>query len=104
MNSIKETGEWLVKHNRHDTTLKSQISEKVDGTQTTYDNFTTKVEIRYNRLQNALLKSQEFQATFDDFLNALGALGTRLKKEEPLDSRFQPLKTQLEEHEVCKVL
>ena len=97
---IRDSGDWLIKNNRQDSALKETVNEKHDKNQDSYDNFATKVAIRYTRLQKALLKSQEFQATFSDFNSTVEDLKKRLEDGEPLTARFEPLKRIQEEHEV----
>ena len=100
LQSIRENGDGLTKANPQDKNLKTSIDDKIEKNQDIHDKFSTKVEIRYNRLQNALLKSQEFQTTFTDFNNTLDDIKSRLDKQEPLDVRYEPLKNVKEEHEV----
>ena len=72
----------------------------MDGTQGLFDDLSASVDIRHHRLQNALLRSQEFQTTFDDFMHALTELERRLGDEQPLVARFQEISAQQQEHEV----
>ena len=99
----QETAEWIGKNNTHDPKVKQAVKEKVDAVERTYNNFSTKVDIRLNRLQSALLKGQEFQTTFDDFIANLDDLETRLDSERPLDARLDELKEIKQEHEVSHV-
>lgn len=100
LQNIRENGDWLTKANPQDKNLRTSIDDKSEKNQDVHDKFSTKVEIRYNRLQNALLKSKEFQTTFTDFNNTLDDIKSRLGQQEPLDVRYDPLKNIKEEHEV----
>ena len=100
LQNIRENGDWLTKVNPQDKNLRTSIDDKSEKNQDVHDKFSTKVEIRYNRLQNAVLKSQEFQTTFTDFNNSLDDIKSRLGQQEPLDVRYDPLKNLKEEHEV----
>ena len=100
LETIKEDGDWLIRHNSQDATLKDVVNEIVDKDEDKYDKFVTKVEIRRDRLLKALSKCQEFHTNFNDFTTSLDDLEKKIQAEEPLTVRFEPLKKQKEEHEV----
>lgn len=100
MDDSKTDGDWLLQNNRQDPTLKEAVEEKVEKNQDAHDSFATDVDIRYQRLQKALLKSQEFEKTFADFSGSLEELDGKLSEEEPLTVDFEDLKKLKEQHEV----
>lgn len=99
----KEIGEALRESNPQDPALTDVIDEKVKKNEDEADAFATKVDIRYQRLQRALMKSQEFEKTFSDFADSLDDLDKRLDEEEPLTCQYEPLKKIKEQHEVCSL-
>lgn len=100
MDDAKTNGDWLVKNNRQDPTLKEDVEDKLEKNQDKHDDFATKVDIRYQRLQKALLKSQEFEKSLADFSGSLCELNEKLSEEEPLTVDFDQLKRLKEQHQV----
>lgn len=100
LDDAKTNGDWLVQNNRQDPTLKEDVEDKLEKTEDKHDDFATKVDIRYQRLQKALLKSQEFEKAVNDFTGNLGELEEKVKEEEPLTVDFDQLKRLKEQHEV----
>uniref|UniRef100_A0A7M5V1J7 Uncharacterized protein n=1 Tax=Clytia hemisphaerica TaxID=252671 RepID=A0A7M5V1J7_9CNID len=95
----KENGDWLDENSPQDSALHDDVDEKVEKNQDQNDGFATKVDIRYQRLQRALMKSQEFEKTFADFAESLDDLDQRLDNQEPLTCSYEPLKKIKEQHE-----
>ena len=101
---MTENGKWLEENNPQDSSLKDAVDATLEKDQDQHDGFATKVDIRYQRLQRALLKSQEFEKTFADFGDSIEELDKRLSDEEPLTCLFEPLKKLKEQHEVRNLL
>ena len=100
LEAILENGDWLIKNNQQNEIVREAVIEKVEKDQESYDNLTTKVDVRYNRLQNALLKSQEFETTFGEFNTTLSDLHHRLENAGELTVQFEQLSILKGEHEV----
>ena len=96
----QEAGNSLTENQPQDAALKDTVEEVVEKNQDEQDGFATKVDIRYQRLQRALMKSQEFEKTFADFGDSLKELDKRLDEEDPLTCQFEPLKKIKDQHEV----
>ena len=96
----QEAGNSLTENQPQDAALKDTVEEVAEKNQDEQDGFATKVDIRYQRLQRALMKSQEFEKTFADFGDSLKDLDKRLDEEDPLTCQFEPLKKIKDQHEV----
>lgn len=96
----QEAGNLLTENQPQDAALKDTVEEVAEKNQDEQDGFATKVDIRYQRLQRALMKSQEFEKTFADFKDSLSDLDKRLDEEDPLTCQFEPLKKIKDQHEV----
>ncbi len=97
---VSKTGDWIIKNTRKDPRVKPAVVEKTEFIEGIYSDFISKVETRYNKLQRALLKTQEFEVTLNEFFDALGDLEKRLDDERPLDARFEELKEIKQDYEV----
>ena len=100
MEEQQEAGNLLTENQPKDAALKDAVEEITEKNQDEQDGFETKVDIRYQRLQRALMKSQEFEKTFADFGDSLSDLDKRLDEEDPLTCQFEPLKKIKDQHEV----
>ena len=100
MEDQQEAGNSLTANQPQDAALKDAVEEVTEKNQDEQDGFSTKVDIRYQRLQRALMKSQEFEKTFADFKDSLSDLDKRLDEEDPLTCQFEPLKKIKDLHEV----
>lgn len=73
---------------------------KLNKVRTALDALAAKVDQRQNRLQNVLLQSQEFQVSFEDFLDKLGNIEDQIGKLEPVSGIHEKAKEQGQEHKV----
>lgn len=61
-----------------------------------------KVGDRQAKLQNVLLQCQEFQVSFDDFLEKLDDLDTKVSSQDPISAVLDSVKGQKQENEAIK--
>lgn len=97
MDTMTENGDWLIKHNPQIAKL---VTERVEKHQESFDELVTKVEVRFNRLQNALLKSQQFETIVDEFNDTINSLRVKLDSADELNALFEPLTKLKADHEV----
>ena len=55
--------------------------------------------MRQNRLQDTLIKSQQFQDSLDDFLDKLTEFEEQLSEEKPISAKLDVVRDQEKEHE-----
>lgn len=76
----------------------NEVSTTYENTRSQIDDVTMKVEIRQNRLQETVLRSQKFEESLDDFLDTLSKLEERMEKEKPVSGKLELVKQQKDEH------
>jgi DNA repair ATPase RecN len=78
----------------------ADVYGKLNKVRTALDSLAAKVDQRQNRLQNVLLQSQEFQVSFEDFLNKLAKVEDQVARLEPVSGIHETAKEQTQEHKV----
>ena len=76
----------------------NEVSTSYENTRSQINEVWMKVEIRQNRLQETLMRSQKFQDSFDDFLDTLSHIEETMDKEKPVSAKLDTVKEQKEHH------
>ena len=96
---LKYLQERIVKVNRDDFSTATMVNTKLETIRQPMEEIWMKIEVRQNRLQDALMKSQKFEESFDDFLDLLINLDERLSRQRPVSARLDVVKVQRSEME-----
>lgn len=78
----------------------ADVYGKLNKVRTALDSLAAKVDQRQNKLQNVLLQSQEFQVSFEDFLDKLAKVEEQIAKLEPVSGIHETAKEQTQDHKV----
>lgn len=89
----------IIKECEDDFVVCNQVRLLFDNVSRPVEEIWTKIEVRQSRLQDALLKSQKLQESFDDFLDRLGHLEERFDQEKPISAKEDVVKAQKKEHD-----
>ena len=90
----------MVEAKKGDSVAVAEIYSKLHKSKGVLDKLAAKAEQRQSRLQNVLLRSQEFQVSFDEFLEKLARLEEQTARQEPVSGVYETVKEQNQEHKV----
>ena len=97
VSALEETGQHLLEGNMQDPNAVSDIQNKIERARQPVSQLNVKLEQRSQRLQNAMLQSQEFHQAHDDFLARLGSLDGILECQAPVSPDYPTTKHQKED-------
>ena len=100
LQEAEDAGQKLIQGSNEDPAVVADIYSKLYKVRGVLDKLAAKVEQRQNRLENVLLRSQEFQVSFDDFLEKLARLEEQTARQEPVSGIYDTVKAQNQEHRV----
>ena len=90
----------MISSSKNNPAVVADVYGKLNKVRTALDALSSKVNQRQNRLQNVLLQSQEFQVSFEDFLERLANVEEQSNKLEPVSGLHEKSKEQGQEHKV----
>ena len=96
----QEAGEWLVEKNPDDDEVAVEVVTILSKAQAKMNTIETKVDDRRDKLQAAILESQDIQITFVEFLNDMAGIEEELSAMRPVSAVMDTLKEQEREHKV----
>jgi len=99
LESADEAGERLVECCDNEPAVLMEVNNKIHKATASLELLSAKVDEKHNMLQAAVLQSQEFQETLDDFADKLAKLEDDVAKMGPVSSRYDVLRDQSEEIE-----
>ena len=99
LESIDDAGQRLIESCENEPTVVMEVSSKVSKAKASVELLSAKVDGQHNKLQAAVLQSQEFQETLDDFVAKMGELEDNVAKMGPVSSLYDLLREQSEEVE-----
>ena len=91
--------DWVIIVNKDDITVVNDVTTKLQDVKAPMEEVWMKIEVRQNRLQDTLIKSQQFQDSLDDFLDKLTEFEERLSEEKPISAKLDVVRDQEKEHE-----
>lgn len=94
LESVDDTGQRLVECCDNEPAILVEVSSKVSKGRTSLELLSAKVDDQHNKLQAAVLQSQEFQETLDDFASKLAELEDDVAKMGPVSSLYDMLREQ----------
>lgn len=105
LESADDTGQRLVECCDNEPAVLMEVNSKVHKAQASLELLSAKVDDQHKTLQAAVLQSQEFQETLDDFADKLRKLEDDVAKMGPVSSQYDVLREQSEdiEHAISDV-
>ena len=94
----KEIMEIIVIECKDDFSVCNEVTIAFENVRKPMADMWIQIEARQNRLQDALLQSQKFQESLDDFLDSLTRQEERMDKEKPVSAKLETVKEQKKEH------
>ena len=99
LESADDAGQRLVECCENEPAIVMEVNSKVYKATTSLDLLSAKVDDQQKKLQEAVLQSQEFQETLDDFAEKLAKLEDDVAKMRPVSSQYDVLREQSEDIE-----
>ena len=100
LQKAENDGQKLIASSKNNPTVVADVYGKLNKVRTALDSLAAKVDQRQNKLQNVLLQSQEFQVSFEDFLDKLAEVEEQIAKLQPVSGIHETAKDQTQEHKV----
>ena len=100
LQQAENVGQKLIDSSHQDPAVVADIHGQLNKVRAVLDKMAAKMEQRQNRLQNVLLQSQEFQVSFDDFLERLAKVEEQIARQEPVSAVYDTVKEQNREQKV----
>lgn len=100
LQKAENAGQKLIASSKNNPAVVADIYGKLNKVRSALDTLAAKVDQRQNRLQNVLMQSQEFQVSFEDFLDKLDKVEQQVAKLEPVSGIHEKAKEQGQEHKV----
>ena len=97
----EELADWIIINSKGDDITTNDVTTKMQLFKAPMEDVWMKIEVRQNRIQDALLRSQGVQDSVDDFFDRLSEFEERLNKEKPVSANLPTVKEQQNDHEVC---
>lgn len=94
LESADDAGQRLVECCDNEPAILMEVNSKVSKGKASLELLSAKVDDQHNKLQAAVLQSQEFQETFDDFAAKLAKLEDDVAKMGPVSSLYDVLREQ----------
>lgn len=100
LQKAENAGQKLIASSKNNPAVVADIYGKLNKVRGALDTLAAKVDQRQNRLQNVLMQSQEFQVSFEDFLEKLGRVEDQVEQLDPVSGIHENAKEQGQEHKV----
>ena len=100
LQQAENVGQKLIDRSKQDPAVVADIHGKLNKIRDVLDKMAAKMDQRQDRLQNVLLQSQEFQVSFDDFLEKLANVEEQVARQEPVSAVYDTVKEQNREQKV----
>lgn len=105
LESADDAGQRLVECCDNEPAILMEVNSKVHKATASLELLSAKVDDQHKKLQEAVLQSQQFQETLDDFTEKLAKLEDDVAKMGPVSSQYDVLREQSEdvEHSIADV-
>lgn len=100
LQTAENAGQRLIERSQEDPAVVADVYSKLYKVRTTLDKLSARADQRLSRLQHVLLQSQEFQVSFDEFLEKLGRLEENGALQAPVSGVFDTVKEQNQQQKV----
>lgn len=98
--TAENAGQKLIERSQEDPAVVADVYSKLYKARTELDKLLSRADQRLSRVQHALLQSQEFKVSFDDFLEKLGKLEESYALQVPVSGVYDTVKEQSQEQKV----
>lgn len=100
LQQAENVGQKLIDSSHQDPVVVADIHGQLNKIRAVLDKMAAKMDQRQDRLQNVLLQSQEFQVSFEDFLEKLAKVEEQIARQEPVSAVYDTVKDQSREQKV----
>ena len=100
--TLGDTGEEIIEESKEDPRVVRDIRNELNKISSPLEVIARKIADRQAKLQNALMQCQEFQVSFDEFLDKLTSLEDTVSNQEPISALHDKVKAQRQENELLK--
>ena len=104
VDDVNKAGKSLIARSVNENKLKTVVLGKVEETEGSYTSAVSRINMRHGRIHKLMLKRQDFDTTFAEFIDALDVIEERFENAKPLNAKFEELKLVKQEYEVCIIL
>lgn len=98
--TAENEGQKLIERSQEDPAVVADVYSKLYKARTELDKLLSRADQRLSRVQHALLQSQEFKVSFDDFLEKLGKVEESYALQVPVSGVYDTVKEQSQEQKV----
>lgn len=99
---MEDTGKDIINDSKEDPKVVRDIHSELNKLSSPLELITRKIADRQAKLQNALMQCQEFQVSFDEFLDKITELEDTISSQEPISALHDKVKSQRQENELLK--
>ena len=97
LGALQDAADWLVDNNADDKVTEGDIKAKYSSIANPIQQLADKINDKQNRLQQALMKNQEFEDIFSNCIDQLEELSIKMDRFEPLSVKHNNLRKQDDE-------
>ena len=98
--TAENAGQKLIERSQEDPAVVADVYSKLYKVRTALDKLSARADQRLSRLQHVLLQSQEFQVSFDEFLEKLGRVEENIPLQAPVSGVYDTVKEQNQQQKV----
>ncbi|KAJ7387741.1 hypothetical protein OS493_001084 [Desmophyllum pertusum] len=102
LDTLEDTGREIIADSSEDPQVVRDVRGELNKIISPVDVILRKLAERQVRLQNALLRSQEFQVSFDEFMAKLDTFEEQLASQEPISAVHETVQVQRQENETLQ--
>mgnify|MGYP001793315705 CR=1 FL=1 len=102
LENLEETGKSIIEDSNEDPKVVRDISNELNKISSPLEVVARKIADRQAKLQSALMQCQEFQISFDEFLDKLNGFEDIVGSQEPISALYDKVKAQRQENELLK--
>lgn len=99
---LEDTGKDIIDDSNEDPRVVRDIRGELNKLTAPLDVVARKINDRQAKLQSVLLQCQEFQVSFDDFLENLDDLETKVSSQEPISAVLNTVRKQKQDNEAVQ--
>ena len=90
----------MIERSQEDPAVVADVYSKLYKVRIALEKLSARADQRLSRLQHVLLQSQEFQVSFDEFLEKLGRVEENIALQAPVSGVFDTVKEQNQQQKV----
>lgn len=100
IDTMVEIKNYIAKNIEDDPATVAEVQEKLEQVQQPFDQLHSKVINRQGRLQNVVIRGQDYQLSLEEALAKLSEMETMLDEQEPVSAIYVVAAQQKLDHEV----